>query len=197
MEHKKAEDMLAALNTVLEEQGTAPVDIVICGAMVLLMQGVIDRPTRDIDGLGMEVEEDGSQVLKRPLMSNEFNQAVERVGNLYGEGRHWFSTAATILHDDTELPPDIIAKAEIKRFGDRLTVRLCSRQHMICLKMWAAADRGQPDIGDLAKMRISEAEARMAAGWCLEQGGEKLPEIVSVLEEIGHGKLAGELAASD
>ncbi len=196
MEYKKAEDMLSALNAVLEEQGMAPVDIVICGAMVLLMQGIIERPTRDIDGLGVVVEEGGSLVLKKPLMSREFNGAVERVGNLYGEGKHWFSTAATILHDDTELPPDIITRAEVKRFGDRLTVRLCSRQHMVCLKMWAAIDRGEPDIGDLLWMQVSEMEARTAVDWCLEQDREKLPEIVAVLKEIGHGELVGELEKS-
>ncbi len=197
MEYKKAEEMLSALNTVLEEQGTEPVDIVICGALVLLMRGVIERPTRDIDGLGVVEEKGGSLVLGKPLMSKEFNQAVERVGNLYGEGKHWFSTAATILHDDTELPPDIIDEAEVRRFGDRLTIRLCSRQHMVCLKMWAAIDRGQPDIGDLVRMQVSETEARAAVDWCLRQDREKLAEIVAVLEEIGHGGLAGELATDD
>jgi hypothetical protein len=190
MDHSKAEDMLSALGTVLEEQAIAPVDIVICGAMVLLMQGAIDRPTRDIDGLGRVVKEGGSVVLRKPLMSGEFNTAVERVGNLYGEGKLWFGTAAIILHDDTELPPDIIERAEVKRFGKRLTVRLCSRQHMVCLKMWAAINRGEPDVGDLVEMQTCEEEARVAAAWCLEQDREALPELMAVLEEVGHGELA-------
>ena len=197
MDHPKAEDMLSALGTILEEQDTDPVDLVICGAMVLLMQGVIDRPTRDIDGLGLVKEEGGSLVLTKPLMGDEFNAAVERVGNLYGEGKHWISMAAIILHDDTDLPPDIVERAELRRFGKHLTVRLCSRQHMVSLKMWSAIDRGEPDIGDLVKMQVSEMEARAAAAWCLEQDGEKLPEIVAVLEEIGHGELAGGFIKND
>jgi hypothetical protein len=197
MDQHKAERMLLALGTVLEEQNAAPVDVVICGAMVLLMLGEIDRPTRDIDGLGVVMEEEGYLVLRKPLMSKEFNVAVERVGNLYGEGKLWFSTAATILHDDTELPADIIARAEVRRFGDRLTVRLCSRTHMICLKMWAALNRGEPDIGDLIKMQVSEDEARTAADWCLEQDGEMLSEIAAVLEELGYGELAGEYNRND
>ncbi|MDD3717530.1 MAG: hypothetical protein PHP28_02560 [Actinomycetota bacterium] len=194
MDHLKAETMLSALGTVLEQQEADPVDVVICGAMVLLMQGVIARPTRDIDGLGMVVEEGGSLVLRKPLMPDEFAAAVERVGNLYGEGKHWFSTAATILHDDTELPPDIVERAEVRHFGERLTVRLCSREHMVCLKMWAAIDRGEPDIGDLIRIKVSEREARTAAEWCLEQDAEKMPEILAVLEELGHEKLARELS---
>ncbi|MBN2026209.1 MAG: hypothetical protein JW854_05565, partial [Actinobacteria bacterium] len=73
MDQLKAEEMLSALGTVMEEQGIAPVDIVVCGAMVLLMQGIISRPTRDIDGLGLVVEEGGVRVLKKPLLSGDFS----------------------------------------------------------------------------------------------------------------------------
>jgi hypothetical protein len=197
MDSYKAEIMLAALGKVLEEQDMDAVDLVICGAMVLLMRGVIDRPTRDIDGLGLVKEKDGTLVLTKPLLSKEFNAAVERVGNLYGEGKHWISTAAIILHEDTDLPHDIVEKAELRCFGKSLTVRLCSRQHMVSLKMWAAVDRGEPDIGDLVEMQLSEEEARTAVDWCLEQDREKLPEIVSVLGEIGYGELAGRFIESD
>jgi hypothetical protein len=197
MDYRKAEDMLSALGTVLEEQEIDPVDIVVCGAMALLLQGIIDRPTRDIDGLGLVVEEDGSLALRKPLMSNEFNAAVESVGSLFNEGKHWFSTAAIILHDDTELPADLVERAQVRRYGERLIVRLCSRGHMVCLKMWAAINRGEPDIGDLIKMEISVEEARAGAEWCLEQDNEALPEILAVLEEVEHGELAEQLGGDD
>jgi hypothetical protein len=197
MDHGKAEEMLSALGTVMEEQGIAPVDIVVCGAMALVLQGIISRPTRDIDGLGLVVEEGGSLMLRKPLMSGEFNAAVERVGALFGEGKHWFSTAAIILHDDTELPPDIVERAEARRFGERLTVRLCSRPHMVCLKMWAAINRGEPDIGDLIQMGVSAEEAWEAAVWCLDQNEDALAEILSVLEEVGHGDVGKRLGGGD
>jgi hypothetical protein len=195
MNSSKADNMLSALGTVLEEQETAPVDIVVCGAMALLLQGIITRPTRDIDGLGLVVEEGGSLVLRKPLMSSEFNAAVERVGSLFNEGKHWFSTAVRILHDDTELPADLVEMAQVRSYGSRLTVRLCSRRHMVCLKMWAAIRRGEPDIGDLIEMRISEGEARAGAEWCLEQDKEVLPDVLAVLEEVGHEELARRFGA--
>lgn len=197
MDYHKAEDMLTALGTVLEDQETGQVDIVICGAMALLLQGIIDRQTRDIDGLGMVVEENGALALRKPLMNSEFNAAVERVGSLFNEGKHWFSTAAITLHDDTELPADLVEKAQVRLYGERLIVRLCSRGHMVCLKMWAAINRGEPDIGDLVTMEISAEEARAGAEWCLEQDSEALPEILAVLEEVGHGELAERLGGSD
>ena len=193
MDHRKAEDMLSALGTVMEEQDIDPVDMVICGAMVLRLLGVTDRPTRDIDGLGLVVEEGDSLVLRKPLMSGEFKAAVERVGSLFNEGRHWFSTAARVLHDDTELPADLIEMAQARSYGKRLTIRLCSRRHMVCLKMWAAVHRGEPDIGDLIAMEVSAREAEAGAAWCLEQDREVLPEIQAVLEEVGHGELARRL----
>ena len=193
MDNRKAEDMLSALGTVLEEQEIEPVDVVICWAMALLLQGIIDRPTRDIDSLGLVVEENGALVLKKPLMSTEFKAAVERVGSLFHEGKLWFSTAAITLHDDIELPADLVDRASVVRFGERLTIRLCSRQHMVCLKMWAAIVRGEPDIGDLVDMKVSEEEAETAATWCLEQDSGALPEILAVIREVGHGVLAERL----
>jgi hypothetical protein len=190
MDHPKAEEMLFALGTVMEEQGIAAVDIVVCGAMVLLMQGIISRPTRDIDGLGLVVKEDGVSVLRKPLLSGEFRAAVERVGALYGEGKRWFSTAAITLHEDTELPADLIEMAQARNYGERLTVRLCSRRHMVCLKMWAAVHRGEPDIGDLIAMETSAEEADAGAAWCLQQDREILPDLRAVLEDVGHGELA-------
>lgn len=79
------------------------------------------------------------------------------------------------------------------RFGKRLTIRLCSRQHMVCLKMWAAIIRGEPDIGDLIDMKVSEEEAETAATWCLEQDSGALLEILAVIKEVGYGELAERL----
>jgi len=78
----------------------------------------------------------------------------------------------------------------VKRYAKRLTIRLCSREHMVLLKMWAAVHRGEPDIGDLIDMGISEDEARAGAEWCLRQDVGILPEIKAVLEEVGYGELA-------
>ncbi len=193
MQTDTANEMLIMLGTLLEREGIGPVDVVICGAMALAMQGIIDRPTRDIDGLGLVIRERGRLVLSKPLMSSEFNRAVERVGIHFGVGKFWFSTAPAILHDDTKLPPDLIKRAKIRRYGSHLTVRLCSRPDMVRLKMWAAINRGEPDIGDLVEMRTTERETEAAVGWCLEQDPDATPELINVLREVGHGGLAERL----
>ena len=84
------------------------------------------------------------------------------------------------MHDDTKLPADLVEMAQVRHYGEHLTVRLCSRGHMVCLKMLAAINRGEPDIGDLVKMEISEEEAKTGAEWCLEQDSEALSEILTI-----------------
>ena len=190
MKSDKADKMLAALGTALEQEKIGPVDILVCGAMALAMQGLIDRPTRDIDGLAKVVHRGDSLTLRKPLMSKRFTEAVERVGITYGEGKFWFSTAATILHDDVKMPKGLAERAEVRHFGNNLTVRLCSRVDMICLKMWAAIKRGEPDIGDLVHLKLTREEAENAATWCLAQDREAGPDLAAVLKEVGHGELA-------
>ena len=77
-------------------------------------RSIVRRPTRDIDGLGFVEESNGEMVLMKPGLSARMSEAIERVGNLYGEGRHWLSMAATVLHDDTSLPPGIIGECGVK-----------------------------------------------------------------------------------
>ncbi len=190
MKFDKADKMLAALGTVLEQDNIGPVDILVCGAMALAMQGLIERPTRDIDGLAKVVRRGEALTLRKPLMSRRFTDAVERVGVAHGEGQFWFSTAAIILHDDTKLPRGMAERALIRSYGRNLTVRFCSRRDMIYLKMWAAIKRGAVDIQDLKKMKPTTEEAENAAAWCLAQDPEAGPELARVLEELGHGELA-------
>ncbi len=190
MKSDQADKMLAALGTVLEREKIGPVDILVCGAMALAMQGLIDRPTRDIDGLAKVVHRGESLILRKPLMSKRFTEAVERVGLAYGEGKLWFSTAATILHDDTKLPRGLAERAQTRTYGPNLTVRLCSRADMIALKLWAAVRRGEPDIGDLVHMRPTYEELEGAAAWCLAQDPAAGPELARLLEVLGYGELA-------
>ncbi len=190
MKSDKADKMLTALGAVLEQEKVGPVDILVCGAMALAMQGLIERRTRDIDGLAKVVRRGEALTLRKPLMSRKFTDAVERVGIAYGEGQFWFSTAAIILHDDTKLPRGMAERALVRAYGPNLTVRFCSRTDMIYLKIWAAIKRGAVDIQDLKQMKPTAEEAENAAAWCLAQDPEAGPELARVLEELGHGELA-------
>lgn len=188
MNGERAEELLKALGEVLEAQDDEPLDIVVCGGMALILQGIVVRRTVDIDGLGIVVRDESGLRVAPPSSIDNFNNAVQRVGNLYSEQPDWFNFAAT-NQLEMAMPEGLIERAQVRVYGNRLTVRLCSRFDIVHLKMMASLDRGEEQTTDLIRMRPSEDEARAAASWCLEQGCSPY-RLKSLLEDLGHGELA-------
>lgn len=187
----RAEEMLRALGEVLDEQGERT-DLFVCGGMALVLQQLSDRPTRDIDVMGRVVERDGALELQKPTLSRGLRDAIKRVGVLYGKGKNWLNTAAVILLDETVLPEGMVERAEAREYGNCLMIRLCSRQDMVCLKIWAALDRSGPDIEDLKEMGATEKEVLEGYKWCVAQGGDE-EALRVIITEVGHGSLAERL----
>lgn len=77
-----------------------------------------------------------------------------------------------------------------------LTIRLCSHEDMVLLKMWAACFRSGPDMDDLVEMDATEEEATKGYWWCLGQGAENEALLV-ILQEIGHAELAERVDDND
>jgi len=190
-----AGEMLAALGELLESEAFESVDLIICGGMALVLQRFSDRPTRDIDTLGIVVEQDGALELRKPLFSADLRLAIERVGTVFGKGKNWLNTGPISLHD-TDLPDGLIERAETRRYGQVLTIRLCSREDLVLFKMWAACLRSGPDMDDLVEMDATEEEATKGYLWCLGQGAEKEALLV-ILQEIGHAELAERVGDND
>jgi hypothetical protein len=83
----------------------------------------------------------------------------------------------------------MVERAEVREYGSCLVIRLCSRQDMVCLKMWAAVDRSGPDIEDLVEMGATEEELLEGYKWCVAQGGDE-EALRIIISEVGHGSLA-------
>jgi hypothetical protein len=190
-----AEEMLTALGELLERERFGSVDLLVCGGMALVLQRFSDRPTRDIDSLGMVVEQDGTLELRKPSFGADLRLAIERVGTVFGRGKNWLNTGPVSLHD-TDLPEGLIERAEVRRYGKVLTIRLCSREDMVLLKLWAACLRSGPDMDDLVEMGATEGEVDRGYWWCIGQGAEK-ETLIMILKEIGHAELAGRVGDKD
>lgn len=188
MNGKEAEEYLAALGSILEKESEEPVDIIVCGGMALILQGLIDRRTRDIDGMALVVMENGAYVLKKPVMEKPIKDAIQRVAAVYGITNHWLSFQARTLLDD-DLPEGIVERAEVRRYGEKLTVRLISRYDQVHFKLKAVVSREGPDAGDIIEMGATEEEVTAAARWCLEIGYSS-GDVREALEMIGHGEVA-------
>ncbi len=192
MDSSMAETLLRGLGSALETEEAGHVDILICGSMAMILQGVISRRTRDIDGAAFVSTLDGELVLSKPYPSPAFRRAIERVGSVHNVQKHWLSFQSKTLLDDG-LPDGILERASTRDYGSKLTVRLISRYDMILLKMKAAVARGGIDIEDLSAMNTTQEEVSVGFLWCLEQGYPK-ESLLEVLEKIGHGELAKRFA---
>jgi hypothetical protein len=191
MDAARAEKLLEALGEILESQDDGPYDIVVCGGMALIMQGIVERRTTDIDALGVVTVEGGLLSVGRPVSTTDFDTAVARVAGIYGEQVDWFNFAATNQLEMT-MPAGLVDRAIPKSYGVKLTVRLCSRYDMVHLKMMASLDRGEEQTTDLSRMQPTEEEAKAAAAWCLAQGCSSY-RLKALLEELGHGAIADSL----
>lgn len=191
MDRRNAEDLLEALGKALEESGAEPVDILVCGSMALILQGLIDRRTRDIDGIGIVIERGGNLEIRKPLLDRDLSQAIERVGTVFGFQKHWLSFQARVLIENG-LPEGIIERATVKRYGDRLTVRLSSPRDMVYFKIIGAINGRIIDEEDLVEMEKTEEQVGAAAAECLADGYER-EKIADILRAIGYGKLAEKL----
>ena len=187
IEYKKAEIYLKALGDVLEVEEAEPVCLFVCGAMALMMQGLIKRATtRDIDCAGFVEERNGERKINRPVLDRPLRDAISRVARAYSLPETWLSFQSRMLLED-ELPEGLPERLEVREYGEKLTVMLASKRDMVMLKLKAAISRDK-DIPFLIDMATTETEILEAARWCIEQGADK-DEVSRVMEVLGHGSI--------
>ncbi len=187
----RAELLLRQLGEALQDMDSDPIEILVCGGMALIMQGLVVRPTTDIDGIGFIDDEEGSLVLRSPDMQHAFREARERVATANSLGNRWINFQSRTLIDNG-LPEGIVDRAIVRQYGPKLRIRLCSRMDIIALKMWAALDpKRDVDIKDLIGLRVTRDEVEFGARYCLENQAEQ-SQVAKLLEAIGHDELARE-----
>lgn len=191
LDAEKAEKMLSSLGDILEDQNVGPFDIVVCGSMAMILQGLIDRRTTDIDIIGLLKESDGDVRIEMQALERAFLDARQRVATFFDAPKTWLSVQARTLLQNG-LPEDLVERAEVRSYGRMLNILLPCRLDLVTLKMWGAVGRGQPDIEDLIEMEPTVEEVECGIAFCLEKGTDR-KKLSDVLKEIGHGDLAKRL----
>lgn len=158
-------DLLEALNVlgdVLQDRGLT-YDIVIIGGGALLLLGLIDRPTMDLD---MVARVSGERWIRAEPLPLELVDAVNDVGSALDLAEDWLNAGPADLMT-FGLPPGIELRTTVKRFGP-LTVRIASRQDHVAFKLYASVDRGPQSrhFSDLRLLQPSREELLGAARWC-------------------------------
>ena len=163
LEPATLEAALQALGEVLEARRLA-YEMVAIGGSSLMLLGLLERPTRDLDVVALV--ESGRYVKANPLPSPLAEAAVD-VGETLGIGGAWLNAGPADLLD-FGLPPGFADRVETRRYG-ALTLRLASRTVQICLKLYAAVDQGprSKHFEDVVRLAPSDDELLFAARWSI------------------------------
>jgi hypothetical protein len=161
MEYDAVEYALDLLGRLLAERGCS-YEIVVVGGSALLLLGIVERPTHDLDVLA--VVDDGEYVSAQPLPS-ELGDAARDVAARLGLESDWLNGVVS-AQLKTGLPPGFRNRVETRSYG-ALVVHVAGRLDQIYLKLYAAVDhsgRGK-HVDDLRRLVPSRQELLDAADW--------------------------------
>lgn len=169
---------LSTLGALLADRGLA-FEIVAIGGGGLLLLGIIERPTKDLDALA--IVEAGEYQIARPL-PERLREAVEDTATALGLAKDWLNPGPTdqLRHG---LPPGFRDRTTRHDFGG-VVIHLAARYDQICFKLYAAADGapGSKHVADLADLDPTSEEMRGAAEWVKQQ--DTGPEFASFVDSV-------------
>ncbi|MBE0418353.1 MAG: hypothetical protein IBX63_11365, partial [Coriobacteriia bacterium] len=148
------EDALKAVATQLEIRGQGHFELVVIGGAALIVLGLLDRPTRDVDVLAVgEADDDGGVVfVKSDPLPDALSDAAAAAARDFGLEPSWLNSGPADLLDHG-LPPGFFGRMTSVRYGPRLVVHVPAREDLVPLKVYAAADSGVGrHTGDLAAL---------------------------------------------
>lgn len=158
------EEALTTLGEVLSSRRLR-FEVVAVGGGALLLLGLLDRPTKDLDIVALA---HGDDLRTSEPFPPELAQACAEVGRAMGLLPNWMNAGPTSLLD-YGLPDGFVARAERRTYGGGLVVHVASRLDQIHLKFYAAVDDG-PDgkhAQDLRRLAPTHEELRAAARWAV------------------------------
>lgn len=177
------EEALTSLGAVLQERGT-PYELLVVGGSSLLLLRLINRPTGDLDVIGLA---DNGNYIKLDNLPEPLAVAAAQVAQAFELADNWINTGPVSLMD-FGLPPGWKGRVEVRQYGG-LCVHLPSRFDQICLKLYAAVDRGPDDkhFSDLKVLQPTEDELKEAARWTVTHDPSEgfRSELLGCLSSLG------------
>lgn len=187
------EEALRTLGAVLESRGLASRILVVGGSSLLLL-GLIDRPTADLNVIGTAV---GDRYVKTESIPEPLATAARDVGAALGLGATWINAGPASLFD-LGLPQGFETRVLVYSYGN-LEVHVPGRVDLLCFKLYAAVDhsgaRESKHLVDLRDMEPTAEELLRAARWTRTHDPSEgfRGELVKVLQAFGVGANDGNL----
>ncbi len=163
------EEIFRALELQIKVRGGEPIGLVVCGGTALAVLQLVRRTTKDVDVLGVAIEEKGNiRVKKIKKFPKWFEEAAQAVQRDFGLIEGWINLEpAGFL--DFGLPEGFERRLEKRTYGEFLSVYYISRFDQIHFKLYAAVDRDSYHVQDLLELKPTSEEMLKAAKWVLTQ----------------------------
>jgi hypothetical protein len=155
------EETLETLGQLLLDRGQS-FEVVAIGGGGLLLIGVIDRPTKDLDLVALL---DDDKLVSVEQLPPALSEAVADVARVFGLPANWMNGGPTSLLR-FGLPKGLRERL-VRRVYGGLGLSLAHRIDQIHFKLYAAADdrpRGKHHV-DLERLQPTRAELLAAAQW--------------------------------
>ncbi len=167
---KDIETVLMALSEQLDAVGAGQVEMVVCGGAALNVVGYVQRTTKDMDVVAfVERDKNGAALLTKVSPLNPaIMAAAKRVQRDFNLPENWLNTGpASVL--DFGLPEGLMKRVETRIYGKSLIIHFLGSYDQIHFKLFAAVDRGRPDVhlDDLMVLRPTAQEPEDAAHWTM------------------------------
>jgi hypothetical protein len=162
-DHRSLADALTAVGDLLADRGHR-IEVVAIGGGSLLLLGLIERSTKDLDLVALVT---GDELVKPVPLPAALDDAASDVAKLMRLSAGWLNAGPVSLLD-FGLPTGFLERT-VRRDYDGLIVRLASRYDQVCFKLYAAADdsaRGK-HLADLKELAPAPEELRSAAAWAM------------------------------
>ena len=188
------EDALLLLGELLAERNLE-VELAAIGGGALVLQDLAHRPTADVDIVARRQR--GIWRAAKPLPADLLEE-VRRVGHALGlqtddvHPKNWLNSGPAFLFQ-MGLPAGFFQALRAREYGG-LILYLPTRQHLICLKVWAATApdrvaRRAVDMQDLKGLTPTLEELELALAWASQADGR--PDFLALdgralLVALGH-----------
>jgi hypothetical protein len=157
----RSEPPLAALGQLLAERGLR-YELFAIGGGALHLLGLITRPTRDIDVVGLVRDK---QLVPVESLPEPLQRAVADTAALFRLSPEWFNAGPRALVE-FGLPKGALERAHRRAWGG-LVLHIADRRDQICFKLYAAVDQGprSKHFDDLGRLAPTTDELLEAAAW--------------------------------
>lgn len=162
---RELREALSAVGLALAARGQR-YEIVIVGGSALALRGIVDRPTRDVDVVGLR---EGDRVVPAAQLPEPLAIAVADIARVLDLPPDWINVGPRSLLEFGP-PEGFVDRLTALRF-DGLIVHVAGRRDQIAFKLYATIDQGPESrhYADLRALAPTNAELLDAARWTTTQ----------------------------